>query len=51
MLNYFFKKLKKFALFVLILLVLMILSLIGIFYSSFKFSKKYISPNKFYEFL
>ncbi|MDU7150937.1 MAG: HAMP domain-containing sensor histidine kinase [Peptoniphilus grossensis] len=51
MLNYFFKKLKKFALFVLILLVLMILSLIGIFYSSFKFSKKYISPNKVYEFL
>lgn len=51
MLNYFLKKLKKFALFVLILLVLMILSLIGIFYSSFKFSKKYISPNKVYEFL
>lgn len=51
MLNYFFKKLKKFVLFVLILLVLMILSLIGIFYSSFKFSKKYISPNKVYEFL
>ena len=51
MLNYFLKKLKKFALFVLILLILMILSLIGIFYSSFKFSKKYISPNKVYEFL
>lgn len=51
MLNYFFKKLKKFALFVLILLVLMILSLIGIFYSSFKFSKKYTDPNKVYEFL
>ena len=51
MLNYFFKKLKKFALFVFILLMLMILSLIGIFYSSFKFSKKYISPNKVYEFL
>ena len=51
MLNYFFKKLKKFAFFVLILLVLMILSLIGIFYSSFKFSKKYISPNKLFEFV
>ncbi|MDU5099872.1 MAG: HAMP domain-containing sensor histidine kinase [Peptoniphilus grossensis] len=51
MLNYFLKKLKKFALFVLILLVLMILSLIGIFYSSFKFSKKYIEPSKVYEFL
>lgn len=51
MLNYFLKKLKKFVLFVLILLILMILSLIGIFYSSFKFSKKYISPNKVYEFL
>ena len=51
MLNYFLKKLKKFALFVLILLILMILSLIGIFYSSFKFSKKNISPNKVYEFL
>ena len=51
MLNYFFKKLKKFALFVLILLVLMILSLIGIFYSSFKFSKKYTEPSKVYEFL
>lgn len=51
MLNYFLKKLKKFALFVLILLVLMILSLIGIFYSSFKFSKKYTDPNKVYEFL
>lgn len=51
MLNYFFKKLKKFALFVLILLVLMILSLIGVFYSSFKFSKKYTDPNKVYEFL
>lgn len=51
MLNYFFKKLKKFALFVFILLMLMILSLIGIFYSSFKFSKKYIEPSKVYEFL
>ena len=51
MLNYFLKKLKKFALFVLILLTLMILSLIGIFYSSFKFSKKYTVPNKVYEFL
>ena len=51
MLNYFLKKLKKFALFVLILLTLMILSLIGIFYSSFKFSKKYTDPNKVYEFL
>ena len=51
MLNYFLKKLKKFALFVLILLILMILSLIGIFYSSFKFSKKYTDPNKVYEFL
>ena len=51
MLNYFLKKLKKFALFVLILLVLMILSLIGVFYSSFKFSKKYTDPNKVYEFL
>lgn len=51
MLNYFLKKLKKFALFVLILLILMILSLIGIFYSSFKFSKKYIEPSKVYEFL
>ncbi|CAG7590322.1 hypothetical protein PEPTYR26121_01167 [Peptoniphilus tyrrelliae] len=51
MLNYFFKKLKKFALFVLILLILMILSLIGIFYSSFKFSKKYTEPSKVYEFL
>lgn len=51
MLNYFFKKLKKFALFVLILLILMILCLIGIFYSSFKFSKKYTDPNKVYEFL
>ena len=51
MLNYFFKKLKKFVLFVLILLILMILSLIGIFYSSFKFSKKYTDPNKVYEFL
>ena len=51
MLNYFFKKLKKFALFVLILLVLMILSLMGVFYSSFKFSKKYTDPNKVYEFL
>lgn len=51
MLNYFLKKLKKLALFVLILLILMILSLIGIFYSSFKFSKKYTDPNKVYEFL
>ena len=51
MLNYFLKKLKKFALFVLILLILMILCLIGIFYSSFKFSKKYTDPNKVYEFL
>ena len=51
MLNYFLKKLKKFALFVLILLTLMILSLIGVFYSSFKFSKKYTDPNKVYEFL
>ena len=51
MLNYFLKKLKKFVLFVLILLILMILSLIGIFYSSFKFSKKYTDPNKVYEFL
>lgn len=51
MLNYFLKKLKKIALFVLILLTLMILSLIGIFYSSFKFSKKYTDPNKVYEFL
>lgn len=51
MLNYFFKKLKKFALFVFILLMLMILSLIGIFYSSFKFSKKYIEPSKVFEFV
>lgn len=51
MLNYFLKKLKKFALFVLILLILMILSLIGIFYSSFKFSKKYIEPSKVFEFV
>ena len=51
MLNYFLKKLKKFALFVLILLMLMILSLIGIFYSSFKFSKKYIEPSKVFEFV
>lgn len=51
MLNYFLKKLKKFVAFLLILLALMILCLIGIFYSSFKFSKKYISPNKVYEFL
>ena len=51
MLNYFLKKLKKFVLFVLILLILMILSLMGIFYSSFKFSKKYTDPNKVYEFL
>ena len=51
MLNYFLKKLKKFALFVLILLMLMILSLIGIFYSSFKFSKKYIEPSKVLEFV
>ena len=51
MLNYFLKKLKKLALFVLILLILMILSLIGIFYSSFKFSKKYIEPSKVFEFV
>ena len=51
MLNYFFKKLKKFVLFILILLVLMILSLIGIFYSSFKFSKKYTEPSKVFEFV
>lgn len=51
MLNYFLKKLKKFALFVLILLILMILSLIGVFYSSFKFSKKYIEPSKVFEFV
>lgn len=51
MLNYFLKKLKKFTLFVLILLILMISSLIGIFYTSFKYSKKYITPNKAYEFL
>lgn len=51
MLNYFFKKLKKFDLFVLILLILMISTLIGIFYSSFKFSKKYTEPSKVYEFL
>ncbi|MFR2892547.1 sensor histidine kinase [Peptoniphilus grossensis] len=51
MLNYFLKKLKIFVLFVLILLILMILSLIGVFYSSFKFSKKYTDPNKVYEFL
>lgn len=51
MLNYFLKKLKKFTLFVLILLILMILSLIGIFYSSFKFSKKYIEPSKVFEFV
>ncbi len=51
MLNYFLKKLKKFVLFILILLVLMISSLIGIFYSSFKFSKKYIEPSKVFEFV
>ena len=51
MLNYFLKKLKKFALFVLILLIIIILSLISIFYSSFKFSKKYTDPNKVYEFI
>lgn len=51
MLNYFFKKLKKFVLFILILLVLMILSLIGIFYSSFKFSKKYTEPSNVFEFV
>ena len=51
MLNYFLKKLKKFVAFLLILLALMILCLIGIFYSSFKFSKKYTDPNKVYEFL
>ena len=51
MLNYFLKKQKKFVLFILILLVLMISSLIGIFYSSFKFSKKYIEPSKVFEFV
>ena len=51
MLNYFFKKLKKFILFILILLFLMLSCLTGIFYSSFKFSKKYIDPNKVFEFL
>ena len=51
MLNYFFKRLKKFVLFILILLVLMITSLAGIFYSSFKFSKKYIEPSKVFEFV
>lgn len=51
MLNYFLKKIKKFVLFVLILLTLMVLSLIGILYSSFKFSKKYTEPSKVYEFL
>lgn len=51
MLNYFLKKLKKFVLFILILLILIISSLIGIFYSSFKFSKKYIEPSKVFEFL
>ncbi|OFO60164.1 two-component sensor histidine kinase [Peptoniphilus sp. HMSC075B08] len=51
MLNYFFKILKKFVLFILILLILMITSLAGIFYSSFKFSKKYIEPSKVFEFV
>lgn len=51
MLNYFFKRLKKFVLFILILLILMITSLGGIFYSSFKFSKKYIEPSKVFEFV
>ena len=51
MLNYFFKRLKKFVLFLLILLILMITSLAGIFYSSFKFSKKYIEPSKVFEFV
>lgn len=51
MLNYFFKRLKKFVLFILILLILMITSLAGIFYSSFKFSKKYIEPSKVFEFV
>ena len=51
MLNYFLKKLKKFVLFILILLVLLISSLIGIFYTSFKFSKKYIEPSKVFEFV
>lgn len=31
--------------------MLMILSIIGIFYSSFKFSKKYIEPSKVFEFV
>ena len=48
MLNYFFKRLKKFVLFI---LILMITSLAGIFYSSFKFSKKYIEPSKVFEFV
>lgn len=51
MLNYFFKILKKFVLFILILLILIIISLAGIFYSSFKFSKKYIEPSKVFEFV
>lgn len=51
MLNYFFKRLKKFVLFILILLILMITSLAGIFYSSFKFSKKYIEPSKVFEYV
>lgn len=51
MLNYFFKRLKKFVLFILILLILMITSLAGIFYSSFKFSKKHIEPSKVFEFV
>ena len=51
MLNYFFKRLKKFVLFILILLILMITSLAGIFYSSFKFSKKYIEPGKVFEYV
>ncbi|WP_411354821.1 sensor histidine kinase [Peptoniphilus harei] len=51
MLNYFFKRLKKLVLFILILLILMITSLAGIFYSSFKFSKKYIEPSKVFEYV
>lgn len=51
MLNYFFKKLKKFILFILILLFLMLSCLAVIFYSSFKFSKKYIDPSKVFEFV
>ena len=51
MLNYFLKKLKKFILFILILLFLMLSCLAGIFYSSFKFSKKNIDPRKVFEFV